>query len=1291
MTDPVSAADGYSYDKAAITKWLAGSSISPMTGDTLPSTAVVPNWNLRTAIDRWRSGAATAAIGAPGHEADYAQPKANGPKSPLPTRLAGLAGVATAPRGGSVAGADSDAHDCVAKPEPSAPPPASVEVPPVKSGKSVSPMPSAPAAAGLAERLEQKRATDTLGRIAELTTRVMSHGIICLVATDDEDGTPSEGVSDEEGGSGWHINVTDAARRKDEAMLGAILVLAAQRRGWVVWLSNTNRHLVGAVQDDLKQLRSHRRALDMLSRLERCGDSADLRLVDLPEHLAPLVATVDTAAIHAAVANRQHDAVVARFDELWRAVEAYGFLTLCNGVGDKVTSAGGGLQVDVVAAVSANDTALLGAIVVLASHDKGWVVWYHRSERELPPALRESLSALVPYRHVLDLHSKLQLCEVGLSRVSAIPEALRNLGHLAELVDLSARLTERASAATASRVDAFKTRLIDCGHIVLTWVVDSCGRGGGVDLPRVRAGVSLTGEEVSVAALVAANDKPSLEALELLRARCELVVWRWSTDQHSALDAPRGAGVHPATVELCRRLARPLSTPLPPPSARDENEAWAMFESQIDEKRAASEHDALNAIVRRLLSSGVGIALVDGSLDSDARPANAAGPHVLDAAHLLLANDVATLWALARVRNVRPRLVRWRSQADSAACLALTSSTELPGTHSRAVEAMNELIRPPSGDAGNVLHGVDLGAALANFSADSDLRETKVTAQLEAALLDAGALVLVSRVSVSHDHDHHADTVGSNKLSQVLLEREDRTVEATIRRIEAGDGCSATARVEPHVIDVFGAVWQNDLDLLRGLVAVQQNAAAGDVDWQTDADAEFPRWLESKLPDTHVEALELARHLGATAWSRAMYESASQRLVALLDEIRERHGQLTLTSSGQSRPGNVFRGVHVQDDESQPLLGVSRGQPGRAAEFDVVTVAHNNDTLLVETLLSIQRRDEGLVVWRDRGDRQLPQLERNLTDSGLPCDTVPAIRALGAVVWECADNAATRKKSTCCTVLQNVVWCLLYVCCTCLILGFIAFYIGPLTTDDAAPWMIITSVTNGICVLNEVPVNLVNHRSITRRAPYFWHLRGVFGFFSLVITIEMIFFQNFKFHNSTHAMWLLYVAAFWTAYYLLRMWLAKKRRTPEIFKLARAGDVEELERCILRGADVNQANWSNQTPLHIAAMRKGGAGSVKCLLDHNADVNHVDYYTKTPLLLAVIFRNPDSVDILLDGGANPMARGRVHETLSIFVKSVKSYEGPLLCDECCNNGSSLEDRGEDGRRVVQVLARHGVQ
>lgn len=50
MTDPVVSADGYTYEREAIARWFESSRKSPVTGQTLPHTDLVPNQSVRTLL-----------------------------------------------------------------------------------------------------------------------------------------------------------------------------------------------------------------------------------------------------------------------------------------------------------------------------------------------------------------------------------------------------------------------------------------------------------------------------------------------------------------------------------------------------------------------------------------------------------------------------------------------------------------------------------------------------------------------------------------------------------------------------------------------------------------------------------------------------------------------------------------------------------------------------------------------------------------------------------------------------------------------------------------------------------------------------------------------------------------------------------------------------------------------------------------------------------------------------------------------------------------------------------------
>jgi len=55
MVEPVIAADGHTYERAALEEWLLHHVTSPVTGDFLPHTRIVPNVLIKSAIQTNRA------------------------------------------------------------------------------------------------------------------------------------------------------------------------------------------------------------------------------------------------------------------------------------------------------------------------------------------------------------------------------------------------------------------------------------------------------------------------------------------------------------------------------------------------------------------------------------------------------------------------------------------------------------------------------------------------------------------------------------------------------------------------------------------------------------------------------------------------------------------------------------------------------------------------------------------------------------------------------------------------------------------------------------------------------------------------------------------------------------------------------------------------------------------------------------------------------------------------------------------------------------------------------------
>lgn len=80
------------------------------------------------------------------------------------------------------------------------------------------------------------------------------------------------------------------------------------------------------------------------------------------------------------------------------------------------------------------------------------------------------------------------------------------------------------------------------------------------------------------------------------------------------------------------------------------------------------------------------------------------------------------------------------------------------------------------------------------------------------------------------------------------------------------------------------------------------------------------------------------------------------------------------------------------------------------------------------------------------------------------------------------------------------------------------------------------------------------------------------------------------------------------------------------------GDINQIERHIFWGTDINQAGPGGQTPLHVAA-EKGRPIVTELLLKHGADIEGKDKNSHTPLHTAVMSGRTQVAELLLQQGA----------------------------------------------------------
>jgi len=80
------------------------------------------------------------------------------------------------------------------------------------------------------------------------------------------------------------------------------------------------------------------------------------------------------------------------------------------------------------------------------------------------------------------------------------------------------------------------------------------------------------------------------------------------------------------------------------------------------------------------------------------------------------------------------------------------------------------------------------------------------------------------------------------------------------------------------------------------------------------------------------------------------------------------------------------------------------------------------------------------------------------------------------------------------------------------------------------------------------------------------------------------------------------------------------------------GAVDELERIIAEGADIDARNKYGMTALMIAVTR-GHTPLVEWLIEHRADLDHTAKYGMSALMLAVVYGHADIVEALTNAGA----------------------------------------------------------
>ncbi len=189
-----------------------------------------------------------------------------------------------------------------------------------------------------------------------------------------------------------------------------------------------------------------------------------------------------------------------------------------------------------------------------------------------------------------------------------------------------------------------------------------------------------------------------------------------------------------------------------------------------------------------------------------------------------------------------------------------------------------------------------------------------------------------------------------------------------------------------------------------------------------------------------------------------------------------------------------------------------------------------------------------------------------------------------------------------------------------------------------------------------------------------------------------------------------------TSAYLLRVFEGALENN--LMVAASNGCIQEIERLISKGADIDAETDEGATPL-IFAVANNQLSSVLTLLSHNPDVNKVTLNNETPLIISVKNQNTEIAEALIRGGADidladkfgatPLhyasLTGSLNMTDLLLYYAAdcnkKSNDGttPLMAaiwsgyaditDLLFQNGANLESRDNAGFTPLLIAAQNG--
>ena len=137
-----------------------------------------------------------------------------------------------------------------------------------------------------------------------------------------------------------------------------------------------------------------------------------------------------------------------------------------------------------------------------------------------------------------------------------------------------------------------------------------------------------------------------------------------------------------------------------------------------------------------------------------------------------------------------------------------------------------------------------------------------------------------------------------------------------------------------------------------------------------------------------------------------------------------------------------------------------------------------------------------------------------------------------------------------------------------------------------------------------------------------------------------------------------------------------------LYRAVHIGDLDQIERHIHWGTDINQTNPDGEKPLHVAA-RKGRWVVVELLLKHGAEVDALSRTGRTPLYVAVMEGRTQVAELLIGNGA----RFEPDFLLSEAVKNGVFDKDALRF--LVNRGANINQRDEAGQTPLLIAISNG--